>query len=54
MPERVLELFEKMPIEIDEVLVTLLFNACAKHCNHNAIQLGKKCFQPIINFLFST
>ena len=47
MPERVLELFEKMSIETDEVIITLLFNACAKLSNNDAIKLGKDVFNRL-------
>lgn len=41
MPEKVIELFANIPVEeIDEVIMTLLFNACAKVANTDAVQLG--------------
>ncbi|CAF1029060.1 unnamed protein product [Rotaria magnacalcarata] len=41
MPEKVTELFEKISIEINEVVITMLFNACAKLCNSHAIKIGR-------------
>ncbi|CAF3020938.1 unnamed protein product [Rotaria socialis] len=41
MPEKVIELFEKISIKIDEVIIILLFNACAKLCNNRAIKTGR-------------
>ncbi|CAM4827283.1 unnamed protein product [Rotaria magnacalcarata] len=41
MPEKVLELFEKISIKIDELIIILLFNACAKLCNNRAIKTGR-------------
>jgi pentatricopeptide repeat protein len=37
----VLELFEQISIEVDEVIIMILFNACAKLSNNHSIQLGK-------------
>ena len=47
MPDKVLELFEKMSIKADEVIIILLFNACAKICNTHAFQLGKDVFNRL-------
>jgi hypothetical protein len=41
MPEKVLQLFQQISVEPDEVLVTILFNACAKLADHSSIKLGK-------------
>ncbi|CAF3517232.1 unnamed protein product [Rotaria socialis] len=41
MPGKVIELFEKISIEINEVVITMLFNACAKLCNSHAIKIGR-------------
>jgi pentatricopeptide repeat protein len=41
MPEKVLELYENISIEINEVIILLLFNACAKLSNAHAMKLGK-------------
>ncbi|CAF5227780.1 unnamed protein product [Rotaria magnacalcarata] len=41
MPEKVIKLFEKISIKIDEVIIILLFNACAKLCNNRAIKTGR-------------
>lgn len=41
MPDKVIELFEKISVEANEVSITTLFNACAKVCNSQAIQIGR-------------
>ncbi|UJR34288.1 hypothetical protein I4U23_021692 [Adineta vaga] len=40
MPEKVIELYEKISIKVDEVITTLLFNACAKLSNEYSIRIG--------------
>ncbi|CAF4001813.1 unnamed protein product [Rotaria sp. Silwood1] len=47
MPEKVIELFEKISIEIDEVIIIMLFNACAKLCNSHAIQIGNNILKQL-------
>lgn len=40
-PERVLDLFERMPLEPDAVILTILFNACGELSTERAKQRGK-------------
>ncbi|CAF4457858.1 unnamed protein product [Rotaria magnacalcarata] len=52
MPEKVIELFETISVEVDEVLIIILFNACAKLCNSQAIKLGRDTLNRLpISFL---
>lgn len=41
MPEKVIELFEKISIKYDEVIIMMLFNACAKLSNSHSMKVGK-------------
>ena len=41
MHEKVIELFEKITVEPDEVIIIILFNACAKLSTANAMTFGK-------------
>jgi pentatricopeptide repeat protein len=41
MPEKVLQMFDRMSVQPDEVIATLLFNACAKVTDPYSIGLGK-------------
>ncbi|CAF1150597.1 unnamed protein product [Didymodactylos carnosus] len=52
MPEKVLELFDEMPIEPDEVIITILFNACAKLANTHAVKLGKDVLNRLPTAVF--
>ena len=47
MAEKVLELYEKMSVEANEVIITIVFNACAKLCNEHAIQIGNRAFNKL-------
>ncbi|CAF2092687.1 unnamed protein product [Rotaria magnacalcarata] len=50
--EKVIELFETISVEVDEVLIIILFNACAKLCNSQAIKLGRDTLNRLpISFL---
>ncbi|CAF2004761.1 unnamed protein product, partial [Rotaria magnacalcarata] len=40
--EKALDLFEKIDIELDNVIYTIAFNCCAKLCNDRAMKIGKK------------
>ncbi|CAM4978137.1 unnamed protein product [Rotaria socialis] len=52
MPEKVIELFETISVEVDEVLIIILFNACAKLCNSQAIKLGRDTLNRLpVSFL---
>ena len=42
-----IQLFETISIEIDEVIVIILFNACAKLSNAHAIKLGTDVFNRL-------
>jgi pentatricopeptide repeat protein len=41
MPEKVLQMVDRMSVQPDEVIATILFNACAKVNNSHAVKLGK-------------
>jgi pentatricopeptide repeat protein len=41
MPEKVLQMFDRMLVQPDEVIATILFNACAKVADPHAMKLGK-------------
>ncbi|CAF3356567.1 unnamed protein product [Rotaria socialis] len=52
MPEKIIELFETISVEVDEVLIIILFNACAKLCNSQAIKLGRDTLNRLpVSFL---
>jgi pentatricopeptide repeat protein len=52
MPEKAIEIFEKISIEVDEVIITILFNACGKLSNDHAIKVGKDVLSRLpISFL---
>ncbi|CAF5228720.1 unnamed protein product, partial [Rotaria magnacalcarata] len=42
MFEKALDLFEKIDIELDDVIYTIAFNCCAKLCNDRAMKIGKE------------
>ncbi|CAF1159522.1 unnamed protein product [Adineta steineri] len=42
MNEKVLDLFEQIPLSINNVIYTIIFNACAQLCNDRARQIGRK------------
>jgi pentatricopeptide repeat protein len=42
MPEKVLQLFERMSVQPDEVIGTIVFNACARVADPRAVKLGKR------------
>jgi pentatricopeptide repeat protein len=51
MPEKVLQMFNTMPVQPDEVIATILFNACAKVADPRAVKLGKMMLtQPPATF----
>lgn len=41
MPEKVLDLFEKMSLKPNEVILTIAFNACAKLADARAVTFSK-------------
>ena len=40
MPQKVIASFEQMPVKADNVLMTILFNACARAATPTAVTLG--------------
>ena len=53
MPEKVLELYPQMNVELNPVISTLLFNACAKLTTPQAIELGEKVLTRMPHSYFS-
>ncbi|CAF1510566.1 unnamed protein product [Adineta ricciae] len=47
MPEKVFELYKKISIKLDTVIMTIFFNACAKICDDHAIQIGNDAFEKL-------
>jgi pentatricopeptide repeat protein len=52
MPAKVLELFDQMSVEPHAVIITLLFNACAKLADANAVQRGKDMLKHLPSSCF--
>jgi pentatricopeptide repeat protein len=51
MPEKVLQMFDTMPVQPDEVIALILFNACATVADPRAVKLGKMMLtQPPATF----
>jgi predicted Zn-dependent protease len=51
MPGKVLEMFDTMSVQPDEVIAIILFNACAKVADPRAVKLGKMMLtQPLATF----
>jgi pentatricopeptide repeat protein len=51
MPEKVLQMFDRMSVQPDEVIAIILFNACAKIADPRAVKLGKMMLtQPPVAF----
>jgi pentatricopeptide repeat protein len=51
MPVKVLQMFDTMPVQPDEVIITILFNACAKVADPRAVELGNRMLtQPSAAF----
>jgi hypothetical protein len=42
MPEKVLQMFDTMSVQPNEVIATILFNACAKVADSHAINVGRR------------
>jgi pentatricopeptide repeat protein len=42
MSEKALDLFEEMPFNPNDVIYTIIFNACAQLANDRAMGIGKK------------
>lgn len=49
MPEKALDLFEKMHLQINSVIYIIVFNACAQMVNDRAIKIGKKILDNLPN-----
>ena len=47
MPEKVLDMFNEMPIKPDSVVISIFFNACAKLANAHAMRLGKDVLEQL-------
>lgn len=47
MPEKVLALFEQMSLKSNEVIATLVFNACAKLNNNHGKIVGKTLLEEL-------
>ena len=52
MPEKVIESFEQMPVKADNVLMTILFNACARVATPSAVTLGNNLLDRIPTSFF--
>jgi pentatricopeptide repeat protein len=52
MPEKVLQMFDGMPVQSNEVIATILFNACAKVIDPPAIELGKRVLNQLSAAVF--
>lgn len=52
MPEKVIELYKQIQIEPDEVMLTLLFNACGQILTEDSIELGQGLIQTLPPSLF--
>ena len=51
-PEKVLQLFHQMPVKPDRVIITLVFNACARVASPQAIQLGQRLIDRMPSIYF--
>ena len=47
MPEKALDLFEKIPVALDDVSHTIIFSACAALNDARAIQLGNQILRAM-------
>ncbi|CAF1486243.1 unnamed protein product, partial [Rotaria sordida] len=47
MPEKVLDLFDQMNIQPDQVVFNTLFSACAQLGNDRAKEIGRKLLQQM-------
>jgi predicted Zn-dependent protease len=47
MPEKVLEMFDTMSVQPDEVIATVLFNACAKVADPHAMNVGRRVLNQL-------
>lgn len=49
LPEKALDLFEDVLINVDEILCTVVFSACAAISDERAVRLGKKLLREMPN-----
>ncbi|CAF4954602.1 unnamed protein product, partial [Rotaria sp. Silwood1] len=49
MSEKALDLFEKIDLKLDDVTYVIVFNACAKLANDQAMKIGKKLLDEMPN-----
>jgi pentatricopeptide repeat protein len=47
MPEKVLQMFDTMPVQPDAVIATIIFNACSKIAESHAIEIGKRVLNQL-------
>jgi predicted Zn-dependent protease len=47
MPEKVLQMFDRMSVQPDEVIAIILFNACAKVADPHAMNVGKRVLNQL-------
>jgi pentatricopeptide repeat protein len=47
MPEKVLQIFDRMSVQPDEVIAIILFNACAKVADPHAMNVGKRVLNQL-------
>lgn len=45
--EKALDLFEEIPLKLDEIMYIIVYNICASLSNQRSIQLGKKTFDKM-------
>ena len=51
MPEKTLDLFEQMSVNPNDIIHTIVFNACALLANERSMSIGKKLLNQISNEL---
>ncbi|CAF3905183.1 unnamed protein product, partial [Rotaria sp. Silwood1] len=49
MSEKALDLFEKIDLKLDDVIYTIVFNACSKLANDRAMKIGRKLLHNMPN-----
>jgi len=49
IPEKALDLFEKMSLNPNNIIYVIIFNACAQLANERAMKIGKNILNKIIN-----
>jgi hypothetical protein len=48
MPEKVLQMFDRIPVQPNEVIATILFNACAKVADPHSKESGKRTLNRLL------